>query len=144
MDLATLVGPARVIAIESPLAITVRELEKLNLHGVERALFRTRNSGDLRGSEFEEQFVYLEPAAAEWLVKRGIRLVGVDYLSVEAFTAPEPMTHRTLLGAGVVIVEGLQLRDVAPGDYFLVCLPIKLAGADGAPARAILHGAAVG
>jgi arylformamidase len=101
-------------------------------------IFRTRNSDEWSDAIFREDFVYLDPEAARWLADRGTRLVGVDYLSVESFTAAEPLTHRTLLGAGVVIVEGLDLREIAPGDYTLTCLPLKLAGADGAPARVVL------
>ncbi len=82
--------------------------------------------------------MHLEPEAAGWLVDHGTRLVGVDYLSVESFSAAEPLTHRTLLSAGVVVVEGLDLREVEAGEYFLACLPLRLADADGAPARVVL------
>jgi arylformamidase len=101
-------------------------------------LFRTRNSDEWSDSDFKDNFVYLDPDAARWLADNGTRLVGVDYLSVESYAAPEPLTHRALLSAGVVIVEGLDLRQIAPGDYILSCLPLKLAGADGAPARVVL------
>jgi len=77
---------------------------------------------------------------SEWVVRKGICLVGVDYLSVQRFSASETLTHRLLLEAGVVIVEGLSLREVPPGRYRLICLPIKLVGSDGAPARAVLIG----
>ena len=76
--------------------------------------------------------------AAGWLVARGARLVGIDYLSAELFDAPEPRAHRVLLGAGVIIIEGLNLKEIAPGDYTLACLPLKIKNGDGAPARAIL------
>jgi arylformamidase len=138
LPLTTLIGPARVVPVQHAGAIRVDELERLGLDGIERVLFRTRNSDDWSDAEFKDDFVYLEPEAAQWLADRGIRLVGVDYLSVESYAAAEPLTHRTLLGAGVVIVEGLDLREVPPGDYVLTCLPLKLAGADGAPARAVL------
>ena len=138
LPLTALIGPARVVKIEHEGAVRVEELERAGLEGVERVLFRTRNSDEWSDSVFKEDFVHLDPKAARWLADRGTRLVGVDYLSVESFTAPEPLTHRTLLGAGVVIVEGLDLREVAPGDYMLSCLPLKLAGADGAPARVVL------
>jgi arylformamidase len=136
--LDALVGPATVVWIKNEGAIQVAELERTELQGAERVLFRTRNSDDGAAGDFKENFVYLDGDAARWLVSRGVCLVGVDYLSVEAFAASEPVTHRTLLGAGVVIVEGLDLHEVAPGEYFLTCLPLKLAGADGAPARVIL------
>jgi arylformamidase len=138
LSLAALCGPAKVVQIQDSRAIRVEELERAALDGAERVLFRTRNSDEWSDSEFREDFVYLDPTAAAWLVAHGTRLVGVDFLSVEAFRAAEPATHRTLLGAGVVIVEGLDLREITAGDYFLTCLPLKLAGADGAPARAIL------
>jgi arylformamidase len=87
---------------------------------------------------FNPDFVALDSQAARWLVDRGIRLIGVDYLSVQLFNDKNPATHRVLLEAGVVIVEGLDLHAVKPGTYRLICLPIKLVGSDGAPARTIL------
>ncbi len=138
LPLAVLIGPARVVNIRHTGAIQTEELEQANLAGIERVLFRTRNSDDWSDEDFKQDFVHLEPDAALWLQSHGIKLVGVDYLSVEAFFAEEPRTHRTLLAGGVVILEGLDLRAVPPGDYTLCCLPLKLAGADGAPARAVL------
>jgi arylformamidase len=87
---------------------------------------------------FNPDFVALDSQAARWVVDRGIRLIGVDYLSVQLFSDKDPATHQALLEAGVVIVEGLNLREVKPGTYQLICLPIKLVGSDGAPARTIL------
>jgi arylformamidase len=138
LPLTTLIGPARLVTIQHQLAIHVEELEHLGLDGVERVLFRTRNSDQWSDTAFKDDFVYLAPEAAEWLANRGTRLVGVDYLSVESSAAVEPLTHRTLLNAGVVILEGLDLREIEAGEYFLSCLPLKLAGADGAPARVVL------
>jgi arylformamidase len=138
LPLDVLIGLAKVVEIKHSGAIHVDALERAGLGGVERVLFRTRNSDEWSDSVFKDDFVYLDPSAAQWLAERGTRLVGVDYLSVESFAASEPLTHRTLLNAGVVIIEGLDLREVAPGDYMLSCLPLKLAGADGAPARAVL------
>jgi arylformamidase len=138
LPLPALVGRARVVSIEHPRAIQLEELERASLDGAERVLFRTRNSDEWSDWDFKRDFVYLEPDAARWLVERGTRLVGVDYLSVESFDAPEPVTHRILLSADVAVLEGLDLRNVPTGDYFLICLPLKLVGADGAPARAIL------
>ena len=138
LPLAALIGPARVVAISDPRAICVEELEGLEVEGEPRLLFRTRNSDEWSDSRFQKKFVYLDPEAAVWLAGHGTRLVGVDYLSVESFTAEEPLTHRTLLEDGVVILEGLDLREVPAGEYLLVCLPLRLAGADGAPARAVL------
>jgi arylformamidase len=90
------------------------------------------------GHQFNPDFVALSSDSASWIVSKGIDLVGVDYLSIQMFKDAEPLTHRILLEAGIVIVEGLDLRKVDPGDYQLFCLPIKLAGCEGAPARAVL------
>lgn len=106
-----------------------------------RLLFRTRNSHHwMNGEEnFQEEFVAIDAGGAQYLVDRGVRLVGVDYLSVAPYHEPRP-THKVLLQAGIVVIEGMDLSGVPQGRYTLYCLPIKLAGADGAPARAILVG----
>jgi arylformamidase len=106
--------------------------------GTERLLIRTSNSQLWQRRGFQAEFVYLKPEAARWLVGRGVRLVGFDYLSVEEFGAKTATTHLTLLGAGVVILEGLDLAGIAEGEYTLVCLPMKIKDGDGAPARAVL------
>ena len=104
-----------------------------------RILFKTRNSSVARWdtAPFDADFVAITASGAEWLVDRGVRLVGIDYLSVAPFTAPVPC-HEILLGDGVIPVEGLDLRQIAPGEYQLICLPIKIGGSDGAPCRAVL------
>jgi len=99
----------------------------------ERVLFSTRNSELWDQPSFSGDFVGISPQAASLLIERGVRLVGIDYLSVGV-----PETHRELLSHGVVLLEGLDMRAVAPGRYRLVCLPLRIAGADGAPARAVL------
>lgn len=142
LPLDVLVGPARVVHLPDADVITASVLDALNIPPVpSRLLFRTRNS-DLwaKGvTGFREDFVALSEDAARWLVARGVRLVGVDYLSVAP--AADPATvHVILLRAGVVIVEGLNLSAVPAGEYDLVCLPLKVVGAEGAPARAILIG----
>jgi len=108
--------------------------------GTTRLLFKTKNSSlwsDPRHA-FKTDFVALSAEAATWIVDHGIRLVGIDYLSIQLFDDPEPLTHHILLKAGVIIVEGLNLQSVRPGSYRLVCLPLKLIGSDGAPSRAVL------
>lgn len=117
------------------------ELAGLSLRrGVTRLLLRTDNSAlwaaDLHG--FPDGYVSLSAEGARWLVDSGIRLIGIDFLSIEARGAPGHPTHRTLLEAGVVILEGLDLSEVEPGEYTLVCFPLKIAGGDGAPTRAVL------
>lgn len=141
LSLDALIGPAVVAALPNVDVITARDLEALNLPAdTRRLLLRTRNSAIWqRGDrEFHTDFVALTVEAAHWVVARGILLIGVDYLSVQIFGG-DPQTHIALLQAGVVIVEGLNLTEVAPGPYELICLPLKLAGAEGAPARAVLR-----
>lgn len=106
--------------------------------GTERVLFRTRNSGLWREPEFRTDYTSLDPEAAGLLVEMGVRLVGVDYLSVEGFHSAGGETHRRLLESGVIVVEGLDLHEVSGGKYTLVCLPLRVLGGDGAPARAVL------
>ena len=140
LDLEVLVGPAQVVHLPEAEAITAELLASLDIPpGAERLLFRTRNSKRwVRGeTAFFEGFVGINEDGARWLVERGVRLVGVDYLSVGPFANPVP-THNILLRAGVVAVEGLNLSGIEPGVYRLVCLPLRLVGGDGAPARAIL------
>jgi arylformamidase len=144
LPLDTLVGEARVVEIP-PGALAVEEghVTKGALEGASRVLFKTRNSdfwGE-PGGRFREDFTYIEPGAARALVRAGVRLVGFDYLSVEKFDSEGFETHLALLSAGVVIVEGLDLRAVEPGLYELFCLPLKIAAGsgDGAPARAVLR-----
>jgi arylformamidase len=117
-------------------------LENCDLRGVTRALFRTRNSlrWALDEHEFDRQFIAIVADGAEHLVEKGVKLVGVDYLSVEPYGSKEHPVHHTLLRANVVIVEGLNLSAVTAGDYELFALPVKLMGADGAPARVVLRG----
>jgi arylformamidase len=142
LPLDRLVGPCVVIELDDRvMSIGPAELELHDLAGVKRVLFKTRNSRSLqKKSEFIKDYTYVSPEGAERLVALGVQLVGVDYLSVEQFRSGHHRTHRALLGAKVVIIEGLALADVPPGRYELICLPLKLRGLDGAPARAILIG----
>lgn len=139
IDLGVLVGPALVIAFDSSVtSIGARDLEAHDLKGRKRVLLRTRNSAFITDGEFHRDYTFLAPDGAELLVSLGVELVGIDYLSIEQFHSGHHRTHKTLLGTGVVIVEGLDLSSVPPGEYELVCLPLRLEGLDGAPARAIL------
>lgn len=132
-------GRARVIEIADPEAVGADELRGHAPRRGERLLLKTRNSARRWWEEgFDEDFVHVDPAAAELLAEAQVALVGVDYLSVGGMQSGAE-THRHLLGAGIWIVEGLELSEVAPGDYELICLPLRLAGADGAPARALLR-----
>ncbi len=141
LSLDVLIGPARVVDVGEIGAIDVATIDAANLAGVERVLFKTRNSRLWQASAqtFEEGFVYLETDAAERLVELGVKLVGIDYLSIEKFNFEQPTTHYALLGNNVVIVEGLNLTDVAVGEYELICLPMKIRNGDGGPARVVLR-----
>jgi arylformamidase len=143
LPLDVLIGPARLIAFgDDVLSVGETELRQHDLTGVTRVLIRTRNSAWLASgsAEFHPDFTHVAPDGAEYLVSLGVRLVGVDYLSVEQVHSPHHRTHRTLLESGVVIVEGMMLGAPEPGDYELYCLPLLLSGLDGAPARAVLIG----
>ena len=138
--LDVLVGPAWVVdASDATATIDRATLERLPIpSGESRLVFRTGRAALWDRPRFATDFVGFDAEAARALVERGIRLVGVDYLSVAPFGDPAP-THRAFLEAGVVIVEGLDLRKVAPGAYELICLPLRLVGSDGGPARALLR-----
>jgi kynurenine formamidase len=137
-----LIGAARVIDIpDSVRAIDAGELSRHDWRGAKRVLFRTRSTlrGWMDSSEFHTDFAYIAPDAAQLLADAGVVLVGVDYISAEQFGAPAPRTHQILLGRGIPIVEGLDLRPVQAGDYDLIVLPLKVRGHEGAPARALLR-----
>lgn len=138
LPLDLLMGKVRVVSVAARESVERAHLEELDLRDDLRLLFRTRNSGQLR-QPFLPDFVYLSPDAATYLVQVGIKLVGWDYLSVDRYESKDFPTHHTLLEAGVVIVEGLDLSQVEPGEYDMICLPLRLQGGDGSPARVVLR-----
>ncbi len=140
MDPNIFVGPTWVVNMPDVKEIKSSNLEKLKLpRSIERILFKTANSSlwNKKNPKFRKDYVGLTPDAASWLVKRKIKLVGIDYLSIAKFTDVLAV-HRILLKAGIIILEGLNLSKVKKGKYQLVCLPIKIANAEAAPVRAIL------
>ena len=140
LPLEATIGPARVLEIKDREMVRPDELRAHNLRRGERILFKTLNSSRCwKTDAFIEDFVYISREAAQYLVDRGIRTIGVDYLSVGGFHRDGLETHRILLGAEVWIIEGINLSKVKPGNYELVCLPLKVLGSDGAPARALLR-----
>lgn len=137
-----LIGPARVIDVPDDVqAIDAAELNRHKWKGAERVLFRTRSArrGWMSSPVFHHDFAYVAPDAAQLLANAGVKLVGVDYISAEQYAAKVPRTHQILLGKGIPIVEGLMLDSVSAGDYDLVVLPLKVAGHEAAPARAVLR-----
>jgi len=141
LPLSILIGPAQVIQIPDEVSmISADVLEKASFPpGTQRLLLKTRNSHiwEGGGKEFHPEFVALDETGATWIVQHGIKLIGIDYLSIAPFNLSEP-PHQILLKPGVIILEGADLSAVPPGSYYLYCLPLKLVGSDGAPARAIL------
>ena len=141
LSLDVLMGPAVLIAVpDGVMAVGEADLRAHDLTGQTRVLIRTRNSGFIRNRDFVRDYTYLAPDGAAYLASLGVRLVGIDYLSIEQFHSGHHQTHRTLLERGIVIVEGLDLSAPPPGNYDLRVLPLRLAGLDGAPARAVLVG----
>jgi arylformamidase len=144
LSLESLIGPALVVEAPRKLMVIDEEfISSLNLHGNQRLLFKTRNSdfwSDVT-SGFRSDYTYLNAGAAKLLVDAGVKLIGIDYLSIEKFQSETFETHLILLGNGVTILEGLDLRAVTPGSYELICLPLKIGdgSGDGAPARAVLR-----
>jgi len=140
VPLDAVIGPCRVLELRHPTAITVEELRPYRLRAGERILCKTRNSARAWKSDaFDTEFVHIPKATAQYLADRRIRTIGVDYLSVGGYKKDGRETHQILLGAKVWIIEGLNLARIKPGRYDLICLPLKLVGADGAPARAVLR-----
>jgi arylformamidase len=138
IPLTLLIGSALVADLRGVTEIDGQALAHLPLTGVERLIIRTDNSRLWDRVGFHEEYVHLTKAGAEFLLKTEVRLVGIDYLSVEKFNGNGDV-HRLLLGNGMVILEGLNLEGIEEGDYELICLPLKIKGGDGAPVRAVLR-----
>lgn len=138
LPLDLLIGPARVLDVATRTSIGPADLGPIEPDDV-RLLLKTPNSRLWDSPDFHERYVGLTPEGATYLVDRGVKVIGIDYLSIEEFRRPGAPAHRILLGAGTIIIEGLNLRDVEPGRYELYCLPLRVVGADGAPARVVLR-----
>lgn len=139
LPLSLLIGRAKVVELPRVKEIGRRELSRHGIRGESRILLKTPNSALWDRPDFSEDYAYISAEGAEYLAEAGVKLVGIDYLSVDRFNGGD-IAHRILLGHGIAIVEGLDLRQVMPGVYELICLPLKLKDADGAPVRAILRG----
>jgi arylformamidase len=138
LPLDRLIGTARVLDMDEIGRIRPGDLEDRDIRAGERILFKTRNSRFWKDRDFRPDYTCLTPEGARWIVERGVLTVGIDYLSVAPMDeAPE--THRPLLAAGICVIEGLDLSAVEPGLYDLICLPLRLEGLDGAPARVVLR-----
>lgn len=139
LPLDVLIGPARVVEIDGPRrGIEAADLSAAVPAGETRVLLKTANSALWASRDFHPDFAFLDESGARLLLERGVRLVGIDYLSIEQFKRPGAPVHHLLLEHGVIIVEGLDLSQVPAGRYEMYCLPLDIAGADGAPARVVL------
>ena len=142
LPLETFVGPTRVVDVsaQGDAPITAETVARANLNGATRVLFRTTNSEKRMGKrEFSQYWVGIAPDAAQALVDAGVKLAGIDYVTIESEeTTKEWPTHHILCGAGVIILEGCKLNDIADGEYFMCCLPMRLKGSEAAATRTIL------
>ena len=140
MDMDVFMGPVRIVHLPTQDKITAQDLKNSNIPpGTTRLLFRTMNSEYWQKSPkvFQSDFVALTEDAAKWIVNKKVKLVGIDYLSIQPFHH-SPDVHRILLESGIAVLEGLDLNGVKDTDYHLICLPLKMIGTEGAPARAVL------
>ncbi len=137
IPLERFIGPAQVIEIKGK-EISSKEIGEGLEEGMKRVIFKTANSSLMEREEFSREYVYLTEEGAEFLVERGVELVGIDYLSIERFGTPSFSVHKRLFSAGICVLEGLNLKGVNPGRYLLVALPLRLVGLDGSPVRAVL------
>ena len=140
LPLELLIGRARVIEIDTRTGVAAEDLQDIDLSDDIRVLIKTQNSQLWGSPEFHADYVGVTESGATHLVEHGIKVVGVDYLSVEQFRSPGGPAHHVLLGAGTIVIEGLDLRDVDTGVYDMFCLPLRIVGSDGAPARVVLRG----
>jgi arylformamidase len=139
LPLDLLVGRTRVVEVPGAASIGPDELRGSSFAGDVRVLLKTRNSLLWESPAFHADYVGVTEAGARFLVEHGVKVVGVDYLSVEVFKTPGAPAHHILLGGGVIVIEGLNLRHVDPGMYEMMCLPLPVVGCDGAPARVVLR-----
>jgi arylformamidase len=139
LPLEMLIGRVRVIEVRARGGITAEDLSSVDLSEDVRLLIKTPNSRLWGDPEFHKDYIGIAESGARYLVDHGIKVVGVDYLSVEVFKTPGAPAHHVLLGGGTIVIEGLNLRDVDPGIYEMFCLPLRIVGSDGAPARVVLR-----
>jgi arylformamidase len=140
MPLTAAIGKARVIEITDKEFITVEEIRPYRIRKGERILFKTKNSRSRWDNKpFMKKSVHLSTEAATFLVERGVQTIGIDYLSIGGYNGNVIEVHNTILKAGIWVIEGINLYKILPGNYELICLPIKISGADGAPSRALIR-----
>jgi arylformamidase len=139
LPLEILLGKARVVELSSRERVERVDLEALDLRDDLRVLLKTRMSAQMLRPGYQEDHLYLTVDAAHYLAQAGLKLVGFDYLSIDRCGSADFPAHHALLGAGVVLIEGLDLSEVEPGEYEMACLPLRVGGGDAAPARVVLR-----
>jgi len=139
LPLEILLGKARVVELSSRERVERADMEALDLRDDLRVLLKTRMSGQMLRTAYQEDHLYVTVDAAHYLAQAGIKLVGFDYLSIDRAGSADFPAHHALLGKGVVVVEGLDLSEVEPGEYDMTCLPLRVGGGDAAPARVVLR-----
>ncbi len=140
MPLEAVIGPCWVFEFDCADQITAADLQQCPFVRGQRVLFKTRNSTrSWSMNEFDKDFISIRQDAAQYLVDQGVMTVGVDYLSIGGYDKDGVETHQIMLGAGLWVIEGLNLAAIEPGGYDLICLPLKIEGADGAPCRVVLR-----
>lgn len=139
IELDKFMGKAKVYELDVPCEISIMDIGKLEINEHDMVLFKIkRNSVFMKSNFFHKNFVSLSQEAAEYLVNKRVKAVGINYFSIEKFNLPGNTVHKTLLGGGVIIIEGLNLQEIDPGDYQLICLPLKFKNGNGSPVRAVL------
>lgn len=138
LDLSGFIGYVKVFSVASKKCISSKDIEEMDINEGDIVFFKTLNSTFPENSGFNKDFVYLDTSAAELLVEKKIKTVGVDYLSVDSYHSQTAAAHKILLSNHIGIIESLILKDINEGTYFFSCLPLKFEGADGSPARAVL------
>ncbi len=141
VSLDRLIGPCRVVELDVDEVISASDLQRADFNNCEKILFKTKNSKlwQDKTEDFVKNFIALDLSAADYLVEKNVKLVGIDYLSIEGFYADENRVHKRLLENNILPLEGINLSGIAPGDYELICLPLKISHTDGAPVRAVLR-----
>ncbi|MDA7818348.1 cyclase family protein [Sulfurimonas sp.] len=138
ISIDNLIGVCYVLEVETKSLIELKHIENIDFTKYKKILFKTMNSQYLLQKEFNENFIALSLDAAEYLIDKGVHLIGIDYLSIESFYS-DGSVHKKLLGNNIVVLEGINLLEVSEGEYELICLPLKVIGSDGAPSRVILR-----
>jgi len=138
LDLSMYIGYVRVFELNVSECITEDDIKEFYIEEGDVVFFKTANSDIPIMQEFKKDYIYISKSACEFLIGKGVKTVGIDYMSIDGYYKEGYLSHYTLLSRGIGVIEGLYLKEVEPGKYFFSCLPLNIEGADGSPARAVL------